>query len=170
MLADVRVLTISPTVYKIPTVLTWRDLEKTVAVEPHYAVVLVLQVVNADRTAVATLVGGGQVLQNHPEDLLGLPKSQSPRQGVVVANEGEVARAHVARAVLVAVGVEEPDLPHGVGLVHQAALVTDHLDGGAFGADVALVTGGDSDGRVRLVHLAIGWTERQLDDTKVIFS
>lgn len=129
--------------------------------EPHYVVVLVLRVVNPDRTAVATLVGGGHVLQNHPEDLLGVPKSQPPRQGVVVAGEGEVAWAHVARAVLLAVGVKEPDLPHGVGLVHGTALVTDHLDGGALGTDVALMTGSDADGGVGLVHLGIGWTERQ---------
>lgn len=129
--------------------------------EPHYVVVLVLRVVNPDRTAVATLVGGGHVLQNHPEDLLGVPKSQPPRQGVVVAGEGEVAWAHVARAVLLAMGVKEPDLPHGVGLVHGTALVTDHLDGGALGTDVALMTGSDADGGVGLVHLGIGWTERQ---------
>lgn len=124
--------------------------------EPHYVVMLVLRVANADCTAVATLVGGGQVLQNHPEDLLGVPEPQPLRQGVVVASEGEVPRAHVARAVLVAVGVEEPDLPQGVGPVHGAAVVTDHLDGGALGTDVALVTGGDTDGRVGLEHLAIG--------------
>lgn len=129
--------------------------------EPHYVVVLVLRVANADRTAVATLVGGGQVLQNHPEDLLSVPKSQPPRHGVVVASEGEVPRAHVARAVLVAVGVKEPDLPQGAGFVNGAALVTDHLDGGALGTDVALVTSSDTDGQVGLVHLAVGWTERQ---------
>lgn len=124
--------------------------------EPHYAVVLVLGVANADRAAVAALVGTGHVLQNHPEDLLGVPKSHPPRQGVVVAAEGQVPRAHVARAVLVAVGVVEPELPHGVGLVHGTALVTDHLDAGALGTDVALVAGGDGDGGVGLVHLNHG--------------
>lgn len=122
--------------------------------EPHYVVVLVLRVANPDRAAVATLVGVGHVLQNHPEDLLGVPKPHPPRQGVVVAAEGQIPRAHVARAVLVAVGVVEPDLPHGVGLVHGTALVTDHLDAGALGTDVALVAGRDTD--VGLVHLSIG--------------
>lgn len=124
--------------------------------EPHYVVVLVLGVANPDRAAVATLVGMGHVLQNHPEDLLGVTESHPPRQGVVVAAEGQIPRAHVARAVLVAVGVVEPDLPQGVGLVHGTALVTDHLDAGALGTDVALVTGGDTDGGVGLVHLSNG--------------
>lgn len=124
--------------------------------EPHYVVVLVLRVVNSHRTAVATLVGGGHVLQNHPEDLLSVAKSQPLRQGVVVANEGEVPRAHVARAVLVAVRVKEPDLPLGVGLVRGTTVVTDHLDGGALGTDVALMTGSDTGEGVGLVHLGMG--------------
>lgn len=123
--------------------------------EPHDVVVLVLRVANPDRTAVATLVSGGHVLQNHPEDLLGVPKSQPPRQGVVVADEGEVPWTHVTRAVLVGVGIKEPDLPQGVSHVHGTTLVTDHLDGGALGTDVALMTGSDTDGGVGLVHLAI---------------
>lgn len=124
--------------------------------EPHYVVVLALRVADPDRAAVAALVGAGHVLQNQPEDLLGVPESHPPRQGVIVAGEGEIPRAHVARAVLVPVGVVEPDLPQGVGLVHGAALVADHLDAGALGTDVALVTGGDSDGGVGLVHLGLG--------------
>lgn len=128
--------------------------------EPHYAVVL--RVAQPDCAAVATLVGAGHVLQNHPEDLLGVPKSHPPRQGVVVAAVGQIARAQAAQTVLVAVRVVEPDLPQGVGLVHGAALVTDHLDAGALRTDVALVAGGDTDGGVGLVHLRIGWTERQI--------
>lgn len=73
-----------------------------------------------------------------------------------MADEGEVPWAHVARAVLVAVGVKEPDLPLGVGLVRGTTLVADHLDGGALGTDVALMTGSDTDGGVGLVHLSFG--------------
>lgn len=138
------------------TILTWYDLEKTVAVEPHYVVVLVLRVMNPDSTAVATLVAAGHVLQNHPEDLLGVAKSQTPWQGVVVANEGEVPRACVTWAVLVVVGVKEPDLPRSVGPVRGSTLVTDHLDGGANRADVAVMASSDTDGGVGLVYLAVG--------------
>lgn len=115
-----------------------------------------------EHTAVATLVSMGHILQNNPEVLLRVSKSHPFWQGVVMASKFKIARANVTRTVLVAVGREEPVVPQAIVWVYgSTTLVTNHLDGGTLGADVALVGGCDADCGVRMVHLSIGQTQRQ---------
>lgn len=94
------------------TVLTWYDLENTVAVDSlHDVVVVTFRMLDSEHTAVAALVSMGHVVQNNPEVLPCVSKSHPFWQGVVPTCNFKIAWASVTQTVLVAVGREEPVVP-----------------------------------------------------------
>ena len=125
-------------------VLTWCYLEGDVAVGSlHDGAVFVALLYVQQHTAVTTLVGLGQILQNHPEVVLWWSKFKPCRQAVVamvMTAHDNMARARPSRTLLLSVGGVEPGMLQDIAVVQgDSFLGAHHLDRSTLGTDVVQV-------------------------------